>query len=93
VLLKVANAAAATDGLCATVEGVAPPGAEVTVDGASAPLLPDGRFRVPVARTGERHEVLVALRDAAGREETRMVRCVDPPPRIRDFAIHWRKQP
>jgi len=35
----------------------------------------------------------LALRDAAGREETRKVRCVDPPPRIRDFAIHWRKRP
>jgi hypothetical protein len=93
VLLKVANAAAATDGLCATVEGIAPPGAEVTVDGAAAALLPDGRFRVPVARTGDRREVLVALRDAAGREETRKVRCVDPPARIRDFAIHWGKRP
>ncbi len=93
VLLKLANAAAATDGLCATVEGIAPPGAEVTVDGAAAALSPDGRFRVPVARTGARREVLVALRDAAGREETRKVRCVDPPARIRDFAIHWRRQP
>ena len=92
LLLKVANAAAATDGLCATVEGVAPPGAEVTVDGAAAAVLPDGRFRVPVARTSDRREVLVALRDAAGREEMRKVRCVDPPARIRDFAIHWRQQ-
>jgi hypothetical protein len=93
VLLKVANAAAATDGLCATVEGVAPPGAEVTVDGTAAAVLPDGRFRVPVARTSERREVLVALRDVSGREETRKVRCVDPLARIRDFAIHWRKWP
>jgi len=93
VLLKVANAAAATDGLCATVEGVAPPGAEVTVDGAVATLAPDGRFRVPVPHSAERREVLVALRDAAGREETRKVHCVDPPARIRDFAIHWRKRP
>jgi hypothetical protein len=91
VLLKVANAAVSTDGVCATVEGVAPPGAEVTVDGTAAALLPDGRFRVPVPRAGDRREVLVALRDAAGREETRKVRCVDPPARIRDFAIHWRK--
>ena len=93
VLLKVANAAVATDGLCATVEGDAPPGAEVTVDGAAAALGADGHFRVPVPRAGERREVLVALRDAAGREETRKVRCVDPPPHIRDFAIHWRKRP
>ena len=92
VLLKVANAAVDTDGLCATVEGVAPPGAEVTVDGAAATLAADGHFRVPVPHAGERREVLVALRDAAGREETRKVRCVDPPPRIRDFAIHWRKR-
>jgi len=93
VLLKVANAAASTDGLCATVEGVAPPGSEVTVDGQAAPLGPDGRFRVPVQRAADGREVLVALRDAAGREETRKVRCVDPPARIRDFAIHWRKRP
>lgn len=93
VLLKVANAASSTDGLCATVEGVAPAGAEVTVDGAPAAVAPDGRFRVSVPRAGDRREVLVALRDAAGREETRTVRCVDPPPRIRDFAIHWRKRP
>lgn len=92
VLLKVANAAVSSDGLCATVEGTAPPGAEVTVGGAVAAVAADGRFRVPVPRTADRREVLVALRDAAGREETRKVRCVDPPPRIRDFAIHWRKR-
>ncbi len=93
VLLKVANAAEATDGLCATVEGVAPAGAEVTVDGAPAAVASDGRFRMQVPRAGDRREVLVALRDAAGHEETRTVRCVDPPARIRDFSIHWRKQP
>jgi len=64
----------------------------VTVDGAAAALAADGHFRVPVPSSNERREVLVALRDAAGREETRKVRCVDPPPRIRDFAIHWRKR-
>jgi FecR protein len=93
VLLKVANAAAATDGLCATVEGVAPPGSEVTVDGKAAAVGADGSFRVPVERAAEGREVLVALRDAAGREDTRKVRCVDPPARIRDFAIHWRRRP
>lgn len=92
VLLKVANAAAASDGVCATIDGVAPPGSEVTVDGMAAEVAPDGRFRVPVAHAADGREVLVALRDASGREETRRVRCVDPPPRIRDFAIHWRKQ-
>ena len=93
VLLKVANAAAATDGLCAAVEGLAPPGTEVTVDGASAAVAADGHFRVPVPRAGERREVLIALRDAAGHQETRKVRCVDPPARIDDFAIHWRTRP
>jgi hypothetical protein len=92
VLLKVANAAASTDGMCATIDGVAPPGAEVTVDGVTAQLDPDGRFRVPVAHAADGREVLVALRDASGHEETRRVRCIDPPPRIRDFAIHWRKE-
>src|SRR5438105_15569015 len=92
VLLKVANAAVATDGVCATIDGVAPPGTEVTVDGVAAEVAVDGRFRVPVAHAADGREVLVALRDASGHEETRRVRCVDPPPRIRDFAIHWRKQ-
>ena len=92
VLLKVANAAAATDGVCATIDGVAPPGTEISVDGVAAEVAPDGRFRVPVAHAADGREVLVALRDASGHEETRRVRCVDPPPRIRDFAIHWRKQ-
>jgi len=62
------------------------------VDGVPAALAADGSFRVPVARAPDRHEVLVAMRDAAGHEETRKVRCVDPPPRIRDFAIHWKKE-
>jgi hypothetical protein len=93
VLLKVANAAVAADGLCATVEGVAPAGAEVTVNGAPVPVAADGQFRVPVPRASDRHEVLVALRDAAGREETRKVQCVDPPARIRDLSIRWRKRP
>jgi len=92
VLLKVANAAAAGDSLCATVEGIAPPGAEVTVDGAPAAVAADGRFNVPVPRAHGRSEVLVALRDAAGRQETRTVRCQDPPSRIHDFAIHWRSR-
>ena len=92
VLLKVANAAASTDGVCATIDGVAPAGTEVTVDGVVAQVEPDGRFRVPVAHAADGREVLVALRDASGHEETRRVRCVEPPPRIRDFAIHWRKQ-
>jgi hypothetical protein len=92
VLLKVANAAASTDGVCATIDGVAPAGTEVTVDGVAAQIASDGRFRVPVAHAADGREVLVALRDASGHEETRKVRCVDPPPRIRDFAIHWRKQ-
>src|SRR5207248_625641 len=63
-----------------------------TADGVAAEVAPDGRFRVPVAHAADGREVLVALRDASGHEETRRVRCVDPPPRIRDFAIHWRKQ-
>src|SRR5258706_403294 len=84
------HAAAATDGLCAAVEGLAPPGAEVTVDAATAAVAADGRFQVRVPRAGERREVLVALRDAAGHEERRKLRCVDPPARIDDFAIHWR---
>jgi hypothetical protein len=92
VLLKLANAAAPADGLCATVAGVAPAGTEVTVDGAAAPLAEDGHFRVHVPRERDRREVLVALRDAAGRQETRTVACIDGPPQIRDFAIHWRTQ-
>src|SRR5947207_2870248 len=43
VLLKVANAAASTDGVCATIDGVAPPGTEISVDGVAAEVAPDGR--------------------------------------------------
>lgn len=96
VLLKAANTAPErAEGLCANVEGVASPGSEVLVDGAQASLSSSGHFSVRVPKTKDRTSVLVALRDAAGHEETRIVPCSPgerPPARIDDFAIRWKRR-
>ena len=95
LLLKVADAAAAQEreGLCAEVEGTAPPGAEVLVDGVPAAVADDGRFRVRVPAAPDKTAVAVAMRDAGGRETTRTVPCGPGGnvARIQDFAIRWRK--
>jgi hypothetical protein len=96
LLLKVAAAKAANDreGLCAEVEGTAPPGAEVLVDGAPAAVAEDGHFRVRVPSAPEKSSALLAIRDASGRETTRTVACGPggSAARIKDFAIRWRKK-
>jgi len=96
LLLKVADAVAAQDheGVCAEVEGTAPTGAEVLVDGAPAAVAEDGRFRVRVPAAPDKSSVLVAVRDASGLTTTRMVPCggAGAMARIKDFAIHWRKK-
>jgi len=96
LLLKVATAKVANDreGLCAEVEGTAPPGAEVLVDGAPAAVAEDGRFRVRVPSAPEKASAHLAIRDASGRETTRTVACGagGAVARIKDFAIHWRKK-
>jgi hypothetical protein len=97
LLLKVADAAPPQEreeGLCAEVEGTAPSGAEVLVDGAPAAVADDGRFRVRVPSREGKTNVHVAIRDASGRETTRTVPCGTSGtiPRIKDFAIRWRKK-
>jgi len=97
LLLKVADAAPAQDReekLCAEVEGTAPAGAEVLVDGTPAAIADDGRFRVRVPADPGKTTVLVAIRDAGGRETTRTIPCgtSGSMPHIKDFAIRWRKK-
>ena len=97
LLLKVADAALSArqrDGLCADVEGTAPPGAEVLVDGAPAAVAEDGRFRVRVPAAPDKTSVAVAIRDASGRDTLRMVPCGNGAATagIKDFAIRWRRK-
>jgi hypothetical protein len=97
LLLRVADAAPAherEEQLCAEVEGTAPAGSEVLVDGAPAAIAEDGRFRVRVPSTSGKTAVMIAIRDASGRENTRTVACGagGSVPRIKDFAIRWRKK-
>ncbi|HYY52363.1 MAG TPA: FecR family protein [Myxococcales bacterium] len=96
LLLKVADAAAAQEreGLCAEVEGTAPSGAEVLVDGAPAAVAEDGRFRVRVPAAPDKTSVVVSIRDARGRETTKTVPCGPggSVARIKDFAIRWRRK-
>ena len=97
LLLKVADAAPAQDReekLCAEVEGTAPAGSEVLVDGTPAAIAEDGQFRVRVPADAGKTSVLVAIRDASGRETTRAIPCgtSGTMPHIKDFAIRWRKK-
>jgi hypothetical protein len=96
LLLKVADAAPAqrSEGLCAEVEGTAPPGAEVLVDGTPAAVSEDGRFRVHVPAAPGKRAATVSIRDASGRETVRTIGCGTSGniPHIRDFAIRWRRK-
>jgi len=97
LLLKVADAAPAQEHgeqLCAQVEGTAPAGSEVLVDGAPAAIAEDGRFRVRVPADPGKTSVLVAIRDAGGRETARSIDCgtSGSVAHIKDFAIRWRKK-
>jgi hypothetical protein len=94
LLLKVADASASkpASGLCAEVDGQAPSGTEVLIDGAPVAIAQDGRFRVKVPRDPkDKAMVLVALRDASGRETTRKVPC-ESDPQIDDMAIRWKRR-
>jgi hypothetical protein len=95
LLLKVADAAPPQEReeqLCAEVAGTAPVGAEVLVDGTSAAIADDGRFRVRVPAARGKTGVQIAIRDASGRETSRTVPCGARMPHIKDFAIRWRKK-
>jgi hypothetical protein len=91
LLLKVAAAIPSeNEQLCARVAGTARPGAEVLVDGVPADLDREGRFSVTVPRKPpDKTEVLVAMRDAAGREQSSTVPCDALDPRIRRVGIRW----
>jgi ferric-dicitrate binding protein FerR (iron transport regulator) len=95
LLLKLATALPAheRERLCAAVEGTAPPGAEVLVDGAPAAVADDGRFRVSVPAAPGKSEALLAIRDASGRETTRAVPCggIGAAP-IKNLAIRWKRR-
>jgi FecR protein len=95
LLLKVADAAPPQEReeqLCAEVAGTAPLGAEVLVDGTPAAIADDGGFRVRVPAARGKTGVQVAIRDATGRETIRTVPCGARMPRIKDFAIRWKKK-
>ncbi|MFL5313215.1 MAG: FecR domain-containing protein [Myxococcales bacterium] len=91
LLLKVAAAIPSDDEqLCAHVAGTAQGGSEVLVDGIPADVDREGRFSVTVPRRPpDKAEVLVALRDPAGREQSRTVPCDALDPRIRRLGIRW----
>jgi len=91
VLLKVANAAAAGASLCADVEGSAPAGSEVFVDGQIVEPDEQGRFSLRVPRSAGKRLVQVETRDASGRSKTSEVPCVPDPARIKDLAIRWKR--
>jgi FecR-like protein len=104
LLLRIAAAPAPIDAaVCADVSGTAPPGAEVTIDGAPDAAAADGSFHVRVPAAAERTSVRVAVRDAAGRRTSRSVPCGrlaaparadDEPIRLQeDMAIQWDERP
>jgi hypothetical protein len=97
LLLKLADTAPAEDReeqLCAQVEGTAPAGSEVLVDGAPAAIAEDGRFRVRVPAVRGKTVVPVMIRDASGRMTAREVACGSSGSlaHIKDFAIRWRNR-
>jgi hypothetical protein len=96
LLLKIAEAAPPrpSSGLCAEVEGVAPAGAQVLIDGLEVPLSPEGRFEKRVPAAPDKTSVLLAVRDAGGRETTREIPCAAAPSaaNIKDFAIRWTRK-
>jgi hypothetical protein len=94
LLLKVAAAVREeNEKLCAQISGVAEPGAEVLIDGTAAQVDREGRFSVAVPRRPrEKAEILVAMRDAAGRERSRSVPCDALDPRIHQVDIQWQQE-
>ncbi len=92
LLLKVAGAD--TQDLCASVSGQADPGSEVLVDGVPAQVDKAGHFEVKVPRRpAEKKNVLVAMRDPLGREETRTIPCgALGDGNVDDLAIRWKKR-
>jgi hypothetical protein len=91
LLLKVADAARrAGDDLCASVDGRASPGAEVTVDGRPAPVDAEGRFSVVVRRRRGLTAVRAETRDASGRTATREVPCREEEENVDGLSVRWK---
>lgn len=98
LVLKVVRAKQTGRALCATVDGVAAPGAEVRVAGALVPVGRDGRFRVEVPRETGRAGVVVATRDVSGRTREEHVACAlqpqpapteKPVPPVSGIKVKW----
>ena len=89
--LKVANAIVhAPEEVCGFLQGTAPAGSEVTIDGHPVELAADGSFSVQVPRAG-RTAVIVSIRDAAGRTLSREIGCAEEQGAAHDVALQWRK--
>jgi len=89
LLLEIGRAAATPAGGC-RIEGIAPAGSEVRVEGERVAPARGGRFSVDVpARRGAK-DATVASRDASGRVVERRVACAAAAPeRLSDFAVRW----
>jgi hypothetical protein len=91
LLLKIANAAVAGAPVCADIDGHAPAGSEVLVDGQPVELDENGRFSLRVPRSPGQRFVLVDTRDPSGRDKREEVPCALDPARIKDLAIRWKR--
>jgi len=95
LLLKVASARKADEGVCAVIKGSTDPGAEVLIDGEPIKLDDKGRFSIAVASQAGKKGVRVTTRDAAGREREKMIACrtvttPDREPPIEGMGVRWR---
>lgn len=95
LLLKVARAAQpGSSGLCATLDGAASAGSQVTVDGLEVPVQADGRFHSAVASRPGLKAVRVVMRDASGKTSESQVPClagaVAPPLKLK---LSWKSAP
>ena len=91
ILLKIAKArASASANRCLFVEGLAEPGAEVTIDGTQVPLDADGRFHWDAPRIAGQKLTRVVTRDASGRVREQSLRCKDAAPPEPDIKVKMR---
>jgi len=94
LLLKVAAAQVAREGVCAVIKGSTEPGAEVLIDGEPVEIDAQGRFSISVPRRAGREGVRVTTRDVAGREREKMIACQAVTPErekpIEGMGVRWR---
>lgn len=94
LILKLARAKTVGGGLCAVVEGVAPPGAEVRVDGEALAVDATGHFRQVVPKREGRTGVRVFTRDLAGRTREERVACAtEREPEVSSVKVNWAPTP